>query len=100
MKLFNSFNSFQFYFRQWKEKFNLVDNEENDTLTYHYKQTYIFRPDLSGPGLTGDELIVIPHPSKHEDFIVLKWQPTFVLLLTRVKIISYSGCRRFVSGEY
>lgn len=54
----------RFFFREWKEKYNLVDNEENDTLTYRFKNTYIFRPDLSAPGLTGDELVVIPHPSK------------------------------------
>lgn len=59
-----SFNSSWFNFREWKEKYNLVDNEENDTLTYRFKNTYIFRPDLSGPGLTGDEIVVIPHPSK------------------------------------
>lgn len=48
--------------REWKEKFNLVDDEEEDTLTYHYKNTFIFRPDLSGPGLTGNEIITMPHP--------------------------------------
>lgn len=51
-----------FFAREWKEKFDLVDNEDEDTLTYHYKNTFIFRPDLSGPELTGDELIVMPHP--------------------------------------
>lgn len=59
----HSIHSSHFYFRQWKEKYNLIDNEENDTLTYHFKNTYIFRPDLSGPGLTGNEIIVMPHPS-------------------------------------
>lgn len=31
-------------------------------MTYHAKNTFIFRKDLSGPGLTGDEIITIPHP--------------------------------------
>lgn len=48
-------------FREWKEKFDLVDDETDDTLTYHYKNTFIFRPDLSGPGLTGNEIITMPH---------------------------------------
>lgn len=48
--------------REWKEKFDLVDDDEEDTLTYHYKNTFIFRPDLSGPGLTGNEIITMPHP--------------------------------------
>lgn len=51
--------------REWKEKFNLYDDEEEDTLSYHYRNKYIFRPDLSGPGLTGNEIIVMPHPSKY-----------------------------------
>lgn len=30
-------------------------------MTYHYRNTYKFRPDLSN-GLTGDEIITMPHP--------------------------------------
>lgn len=48
--------------REWKEKYDLEDNEEDDTLTYHYRQKYVFRPDLSGPGITGDETVVMVHP--------------------------------------
>lgn len=51
------------WYREWKEKYSPVDNEEEDTLTYRYKNTFIFRPDLSGPGLTGNEVITMPHPS-------------------------------------
>lgn len=50
-------------FREWKEKYDIVDDEVDDTMTFHYKNTYIFRPDLSG-NLTGDEIIVVPHPCK------------------------------------
>nr|AOT85638.1 sensory neuron membrane protein 1E [Mayetiola destructor] len=51
-----------FYFEEWKEKFDLLDDDTEDTLSYHYKNTFIFRPDLSGPGLTGNEIITMPHP--------------------------------------
>lgn len=30
-------------------------------MTYHYQNTYKFRPDLSN-GLTGNEIITMPHP--------------------------------------
>lgn len=43
-------------FREWKEKFDLTDNEEDDTLTFNMKNTFIFRPDMSN-GLTGNEII-------------------------------------------
>lgn len=48
--------------REWKEKFDLVDDEEKDQLTYHYRNKFIFRPDFSGPGLTGEETITMIHP--------------------------------------
>lgn len=52
------------FYREWKEKFNLEDNEEEDILKYNFKNTFIFRPELSGPGLTGAEVITMPHPCK------------------------------------
>ncbi|XP_058061742.1 sensory neuron membrane protein 1 [Anopheles bellator] len=48
------------YFEEWKEKFDTVDNEEEDTLTFTLRNTWIFRPDLSA--LTGDEIVTVPHP--------------------------------------
>lgn len=39
-----------------------MDNETTDELTYRNKMTWIFRKDLSGPGLTGEEVITIGHP--------------------------------------
>lgn len=42
----------------------MEDNDEDDTLIYHYRQKYIFRPDLSGPGITGDETVVMVHPGE------------------------------------
>lgn len=56
--------------REWKEKFDVVDDEEEDTMTYHGRTLFIPRPDKNGPGLTGNEIIVMPHPSKF-DFTIL-----------------------------
>lgn len=49
-------------YREYKDKFDIVDNKEEDTMEYDYRNTYIFRPDLSGVGLTGNEIVVMPHP--------------------------------------
>lgn len=54
--------SFRFSFREWKKKYNIEEDEETDTMEYDYKNTWKFRPDLSGPGLTGDEYFVMTHP--------------------------------------
>ncbi|XP_055299621.1 sensory neuron membrane protein 1-like [Sitodiplosis mosellana] len=50
-----------YFFEEWKEKFEMVDDDAEDTVTYHYRNKFIFRPDLSD-GLTGDEIITMPHP--------------------------------------
>lgn len=54
--------------REWKERFDLVDNDEEDTLTYHYKNIFKFRPDLGS--LTGDEIITMPHPCMHNSIFL------------------------------
>ncbi|XP_041981607.1 sensory neuron membrane protein 1-like [Aricia agestis] len=51
-----------YYFEEWKEKVDIEDHEDTDTITYKRKDTFYFKPELSGPGLTGDEIIVMPHP--------------------------------------
>lgn len=42
----------------------MVDDDVEDTLKYHFKNTFIFRPDKTLP-LTGDEIITMPHPCNH-----------------------------------
>jgi scavenger receptor class B protein 1 len=54
-----SFNDFSF--SEYKTKFNVVDDEVEDTVAYDMKNTFIFRPDLSNK-LSGDEIISVPHP--------------------------------------
>lgn len=46
---------------EFREKFNDVDDDETDTVEYELKNTFFYRPDLSN-GLTGDEIVTIPHP--------------------------------------
>lgn len=41
---------------------NIIDDEAADTMEYDFVNTLIFRPDLSGDGLTGDEFVILPHP--------------------------------------
>ncbi|CAG9788135.1 unnamed protein product [Diatraea saccharalis] len=50
-----------YHFDEWKEKVEVEDDEEDDTITYRKRDTFYFRPDLSGPGLTGEEIIIMPN---------------------------------------
>lgn len=49
-------------FREWKTKYDLVDNKQDDTLEYSYQNTFLYDPTKNGPGLTGDEIVTIAHP--------------------------------------
>ncbi|KAK5643369.1 hypothetical protein RI129_007214 [Pyrocoelia pectoralis] len=51
-----------YYFEEWKEKVELVDNDAEDELTYKQRITWVFRKDLSKPGLTGEEMVTMGHP--------------------------------------
>lgn len=48
---------------EWKEKYDLSDNEADDSVSFDMKNTFIFRPDLTlnASGLRGDELVTMPH---------------------------------------
>lgn len=47
-------------FREWKERFDIVDDTLKDTISYTMQNRFVFRPDLSN-GLTGDEIVTLPH---------------------------------------
>lgn len=42
----------------------MVDDEETDTLTYNYKNTFKYVKEKNGNGLTGDEIITMPNPRR------------------------------------
>ncbi|CAK9811125.1 Sensory neuron membrane protein 1 [Anthophora plagiata] len=49
-----------FFYDEYKEKVDLVDREEDDSVEYSLKATWYFNPSRSN-GLTGEEEIVFPH---------------------------------------
>lgn len=49
-----------FFYDEYKEKVDLEDREEDDSLEYGLKATWFFNPSKSH-GLTGEEELVVPH---------------------------------------
>ncbi|XP_014250923.1 sensory neuron membrane protein 1-like [Cimex lectularius] len=49
-----------YYYKEWKGKVDLVDDFEEDTITYSNKNTWYFMEKESYP-LTGEEIVTIPH---------------------------------------
>lgn len=50
-----------YYYREWKEKLEVVDNVADDTMEYNPRDTFIFDQEKSGK-LTGEEVVTVPHP--------------------------------------
>lgn len=46
--------------REDKEKVNIVDHEDDDTVSFNLRNTWHFNQEESGR-LTGDEIVTIPH---------------------------------------
>ena len=46
--------------REYKEKLDLKDHNDDDTVSFNPRDYFIFKREKSG-GLTGDEIITIPH---------------------------------------
>nr|ALG36152.1 sensory neuron membrane protein 1 [Sclerodermus sp. MQW-2015] len=59
MPIFNEVGPF--FYDEYKEKVELVDRDEDDSLEYKQRVTWVFNPSKSGPGLTEDTEIVFPH---------------------------------------
>jgi hypothetical protein len=48
------------HFSEDREKVNIIDHEDDDTVSFNLKNTWHFNQNESG-SLTGDEIVTIPH---------------------------------------
>ncbi|XP_063708634.1 sensory neuron membrane protein 1-like [Culicoides brevitarsis] len=49
-----------YVFEEWKDKYDVEDDEVHDKLSFNLRNTFIYRPDLTLP-LTGAEIFTMPH---------------------------------------
>lgn len=59
------------YFSEWKEKENLEDDSDADTVEFSFKNTFIFDEKMTKP-LTGKEIITMPHLAMLVSMTLLK----------------------------
>ncbi|KAK6621164.1 hypothetical protein RUM43_011470 [Polyplax serrata] len=50
-----------YYYAEYKEKTDLVDYQEDDSVSFYMKNTWIFNKEKTAP-LTGEEIVIVPHP--------------------------------------
>ena len=48
-------------YREWKEKSEMIDYENDDSITFFMKNTWFDNKEKTLP-LTGDEIVIIPNP--------------------------------------
>nr|WVD93741.1 sensory neuron membrane protein 1b [Graphosoma rubrolineatum] len=51
-----------YFFDEWKEKVNLEDDPAEDTVSFNQRTAWVFQESRS-EGLTGEEMLTIPHPA-------------------------------------
>ncbi|XP_069694772.1 sensory neuron membrane protein 1-like [Periplaneta americana] len=49
-----------YFYEEYKEKMDMKDRREDDTVSFNPRDSWVFRADKSG-GLTGDEILTIPN---------------------------------------
>lgn len=81
---------FLFICSEWQEKANIVDREEDDTVSFNFKDTYYFNKEKS-QGHSDDEEITVPN------FLilglvntVLKEKPTFMPVVCTIIRLNFS----------
>lgn len=79
------------WFSEWKEKENLEDDINKDTIEFSFRNTFIFDETMTLP-LTGDEIITMPHMA------IIVRKTNYSKPFKRIKITIVNKFRNVVDG--
>ncbi|XP_030388379.1 sensory neuron membrane protein 1-like [Scaptodrosophila lebanonensis] len=87
-----------FVFEEWKDKYNIEDNEAEDTVSFNMRNTFKLRSDL---GLSGEELITMPQPLLQFMAISVQNQQPDMLTATAVGLdVIFKPTSAFITAPF
>uniref|UniRef100_A0A1I8PEF0 Sensory neuron membrane protein 1 n=1 Tax=Stomoxys calcitrans TaxID=35570 RepID=A0A1I8PEF0_STOCA len=89
-----------FVFDEWKSKYDLVDDDEEDTVSYNMRNVFIFNAEASKP-LTGEEVVTVLHPLIAPIGIVVSREKAAMLdLVSEALALIFQGHKGTFTGKF
>nr|QKN21193.1 sensory neuron membrane protein [Zeugodacus cucurbitae] len=89
-----------FVFDEWKDKYDLADDPIEDSISYNMRNTFYYNEKAS-KGLTGEELITIPHPLLVPISVVVQRERAAMLdLVAKAINIVFAGEKAVITVKF